>query len=321
MPEFADNRRMQTVQVQTIRQKLQALPLGAVINRFMDYLTVEAGLSINTVLAYGRDLLKFAEHCGGENVNQLTDIRPVTVYSYLHVLSKSGLAESSVSRNLVAVKMLLRFGILNSEITEDFTDVLESPKLWKRLPGVCNKDQVFQLLAAPCPDDPYYLRDKAILYLLYATGARASEVAGLKIKDVNINIGYVRCFGKGRKERIVPLGTSAGKILTTYLNELRPQLVKPQSPNTLFLTRTGRGIDRIDLWRIVKKYAVRAGMPKNLTVHTLRHCFATHLLSGGADLRALQEMLGHADIKTTQIYTHVDNDRLRAIHKKYHPRG
>lgn len=312
---------MQTKQVQTVRSKMQALPLGRVMGQFLDYLTVEAGLSVNTVLAYGRDLLKFGEHCRDAGANRLSDIRPATVYGFVQALSKSGMAENSVSRNLVAVKMLLRFGILTGEITEDFTDVLESPKLWKRLPGVCNKDQVMQLLAAPCGDDPYYLRDKAILYLLYATGARASEVAGLTLKDVNINVGYVRCFGKGRKERIVPLGSVAGQTLTAYLNDLRPQLVKPHSPNTIFLSRTGRGIDRIDLWRIVKKYAIRAGMPKNLTVHTLRHCFATHLLSGGADLRALQEMLGHADIKTTQIYTHVDNDRLRAIHKKFHPRG
>ena len=312
---------MQTVQIQTLRGKLSALPLGEVIGQFMDYMTVEAGLSPNTVLAYGRDLLKFADHCKDEKVRRLIDIRPVTVFGYLQQLSRSGKAESSVSRNLVAVKMLLRFGILTGQLTEDFTDILESPKLWKRLPSVCNKDQVFQLLAAPVPEDPYYLRDKALLYILYATGARASEVAGLTLKDVNITVGYVRCFGKGRKERIVPLGSVAGQTLKAYLEELRPQLVKPHSPNNIFLTRTGRTIDRIDLWRIVKKYAIRAGMPKSLTVHTLRHCFATHLLSGGADLRTLQEMLGHADIKTTQIYTHVDNDRLRAIHKKFHPRG
>lgn len=312
---------MSTTQVQSIRRKLQLLPLGNTTGQFLDYLTVEAGLSVNTVLAYGRDLLKFSEHCRDEHANRLSEIRPTTVYGFLHRLSKSGLAENSISRNLVAVKMLLRFGILTGELTENFTDVLESPKLWKRLPGVCNKEQVFRLLDAPCAEDPYYLRDKAILYVLYATGARASEVAGLSIKDVNIAVGYVRCFGKGRKERIVPLGKTAGQALTAYLNELRPQQVKPHSPNLLFLTRTGRGMDRIDLWRIVKKYAVRAGMPKNMTVHTLRHCFATHLLSGGVDLRALQEMLGHVDIKTTQIYTHVDNERLRAIHKKFHPRG
>ena len=295
--------------------------MGNTVGQFLDYLTVEAGLSANTVLAYGRDLLGFAEHCRSQKCDRLEAILPVTVYRYLQQLSKSGQAESSISRCLVAIKMLLRFGILTGRLTNDITDSLESPKQWKKLPGIANKEQVFRLMEAPCPDDTYYLRDKAILELLYATGARASEVAGLTLKDINMTVGYVRCFGKGRKERIVPLGKMASKTLAAYINELRPQLVKTHSPETLFLSRTGHGLDRIDLWRIVKKYALRAGMPKGLTVHTLRHCFATHLLSGGVDLRTLQEMLGHADIKTTQIYTHVDQDRLRAIHKKFHPRG
>jgi integrase/recombinase XerD len=312
---------MLTTQVNTLRDKLRALPLGRVIDTFLDYLTVEAGLSSNTILAYGRDLLKFAEYCHSQNVNTLRDILPTTAYSFQHYLSDCGLAENSISRNLVAVKMLLRFGLLTGQITEDITDRLESPKLWKKLPAIASKDQVFRLLAAPVPEDAYYFRDKALLQVLYATGARASEVIGLKIKDANLNIGYVRCFGKGRKERIVPLGKMAAETITAYLRELRPQLEKSHSGDMLFLSRTGRKMDRIELWRIVKKYALRAGMPKNLTVHTLRHCFATHLLSGGADLRTLQEMLGHADIKTTQIYTHVDNDRLRSIHKQYHPRG
>jgi integrase/recombinase XerD len=308
-------------QIQLLRQKLRPLPLGGTIEQFMDYLMVEAGLSANTVLAYGRDLLGFGEHCRRQQVTTLEAIEPVTVYRYLKQLSEAHKAESSIGRCLVAIKMLLRFGILTGRITKNITDSLESPKQWQKLPGIANKDQVFRLMGAPCPEDPYYLRDKSLLELLYATGARVSEVAGLTLKDVNLTVGYVRCFGKGRKERIVPLGRMAAETLKTYLSELRPQLLKAHSPNTLYLSRTGHGLDRINLWRIVKKYAARAGMPKGLTVHTLRHCFATHLLSGGVDLRTLQEMLGHADIKTTQIYTHVDQDRLRAIHKKYHPRG
>lgn len=297
------------------------LPMGNTIGQFLDYLTVEAGLSANTVLAYGRDLLGFAEHCRDQKCTTPEQIEPVTVYRYLQQLAKSGRAENSINRCLVAVKMLLRFGLLTGQITNDITDTLEGPKQWKKLPAIANKEQVFRLMEAPCPDDPYYLRDKAVLELLYATGARASEVADLTVKDVNITVGYVRCFGKGRKERIVPLGKTAAATLKAYLSELRPGLIKTHSPNTLFLSRTGHGLNRVDLWRIVKKYALRAGMPKGLSVHTLRHCFATHLLSGGVDLRTLQEMLGHADIKTTQIYTHVDQDRLRAIHKKYHPRA
>jgi integrase/recombinase XerD len=316
-----DTKKMLTSQIQSLRVKLRPFPMGSDIEAFLDYLTVEAGLSLNTVLAYGRDLLTFAQHCKEKNVDKLSSILPVTVYGHMQRLAKEGLAESSISRNLVAIKMLIRFGVLTGKTQDTINDSLESPKLWKKLPSVANRDQVFRLLAAPCPDDPYYLRDTAILHLLYATGARASEVAGLKIKDLNLSIGYVRCFGKGGKERIVPLGRVAGQSVRTYLSEGRLPLVKPHSPDTLFLSRTGRSLDRIELWRIVKKYALRAGMPKNLTVHTLRHCFATHLLSGGMDLRTLQEMLGHADIKTTQIYTHVDQDRLKSIHKKYHPRA
>ena len=312
---------MLTVQINEVRNKLKSLPLGGVVGTFLDYLTVEAGLSPNTILAYGRDLLKFADYCQSQNVNSLGDILPTTAYGFLRYLSDCGLAENSISRNLVAVKMLIRFGVLTGQLTEDITDTLESPKLWQKLPAIASQDQVFRLLAAPCADDPYYLRDKALLSVLYATGARASEVVNMKIKDANLNVGYVRCFGKGQKERIVPLGKVAAETVTAYLHELRPELEKPHSGDVLFLSRTGRGLDRIELWRIVKKYAIRAGMPKNLTVHTLRHCFATHLLSGGVDLRTLQEMLGHADIKTTQIYTHVDNERLRSIHKQFHPRG
>ncbi len=308
-------------QVHLLKEKLAEVPLGTLVNQFLDYMTVEAGLSANTLLGYGRDLMGFGRYCGQTGVRHLSEITAVTVYRYLQQIAQTGLRENSLSRALVAVKMLLRFGLMTGAVQDDFTDALESPKPWKRLPGVCSKEQIFHLLAAPDPQDPYYARDKAMLYLLYATGARASEVAGMNVRDVNLNVGYVRCFGKGSKERIVPLGKTAVDALRMYLSELRPVLRKPKSPDTLFLSRTGEGLDRTNLWRVVKKYALRAGMPAKLTVHTLRHCFATHLLSGGADLRSLQEMLGHADVRTTQIYTHVDQDRLKAIHKQFHPRA
>jgi len=307
-------------QVQSLKTKLAVYPLGTAVVRFMDYMTVEAGLSANTLLAYGRDLLKFCAYCTQKDIKQVDGLSAVTVYSYLQQLARSGLRENSLSRSLVAIKMLLRFGLMTGASQDDFTDALEGPKLWKRLPSVCGKEQMLRLLDAPQPDDPYFFRDKAMLYLLYATGARAGEVTGMRAKDVNLEIGYVRCFGKGGKERIVPLGKTAAVYLKEYLLQQRPALLKAHSPETLFLSRTGHGLDRTNLWRVVKKYALRAGMPKNLTVHTLRHCFATHLLAGGADLRSLQEMLGHADIRTTQIYTHVDQDRLKTIHKKFHPR-
>jgi integrase/recombinase XerD len=236
------------------------------------------------------------------------------------ILSKSSKAESSVKRCLVAIRMLLRFAKLTGLVEDDFTATLESPKLWQKLPIICNKQQVVNLINAPSPKEPFYFRDKAMLELLYATGIRASELAGLKMSDLNLDIGYLRCIGKGNKERIIPVGKAAIAATVEYLTNLRPKLAEPFSDDFLLLSRTGRPMSRIEIWRLVKKYAIRAGMPKNLTVHTLRHCFATHLLAGGADLRSLQEMLGHVDIATTQIYTHVDQERLRSIHKKFHPR-
>lgn len=306
-------------QIQLLKKKLTTYDLGLEIIGFLDYLSLEAGLSPNTTLAYGRDLLDFCQFAQLSKIQKIAQLEPSHIYQFINRISR-GKAETSVSRALVAVKMLLRYGLLTGIISNNFLSSLDGPKLWKRLPSVAGKEQVIRLLEAPDPEDPYYLRDKALLELLYATGARVSETAGLKIKDINFTVGYVRCFGKGSKERIVPLGKTASTVIQQYLSDLRPHLAKPKSPDNLFLSRTGKSIDRINLWRIVKKYARRAGMPKNLTVHTLRHCFATHLLSGGMDLRSLQEMLGHADIRTTQIYTHVDNDRLRSIHKKFHPR-
>ena len=295
-------------------------PLGTTITQFLDYLTVEAGLAENTRLAYGRDLIHFAEYCTEQNVKELKQVEPRLIYHYLRKLSKERKAETSMSRALVAVKMLIRFGVLTGLVSEDFTSIIEGPKRWQKLPVVCSKEKVIDLLDTPTEDDPFYLRDKAVLEMLYATGMRASEVANLKISDLNFSIGYLRCFGKGKKERIIPIGKVAIKVTGLYLQDLRPRLVKPASRDFLFLSRTGRAMSRIDIWRMVKKYARRAGMPAKMTVHTLRHCFASHLLSGGADLRSLQEMLGHVDIATTQIYTHVDQERLRSIHRQYHPR-
>ncbi|MDO8301705.1 MAG: site-specific tyrosine recombinase [Sedimentisphaerales bacterium] len=311
---------MGATQTQRLCEKLRTAAMGDTIKAFLDYLTVEAGLSTNTILGYGRDLKSFAKFCGEEKISSLSQVRPLHIQRYLKILTQQDKAEASIKRGLVAIKMLLRYGKLVNLITDDCTGILEGPKLWQRLPTVCSTQHVFKLLEAPTDDDPYYLRDKAMLELLYATGMRASELAGLNISDLNLTIGYLRCFGKGKKERVVPLGKTACAAAQQYLAEQRLQLAKPFSGNAFLLSRTGRPMGRIELWRIVKKYALRAGMPKKLTVHTLRHCFATHLLAGGADLRSVQEMLGHVDIATTQIYTHVDQDRLRTIHKKFHPR-
>lgn len=311
---------MASVQVQSIGEKLLDFPLGKNVKDFLNYLTVEAGLSENTILAYGRDLKAFLQYCQSQKVGRLGQIKPAIVHKYLRILDQTNKAEGSIKRALVAIRMLLRFVRMMGLVEDDFTAMLESPKLWQRLPVICSKKQVISIINAPLPDEPYYFRDKAMLELLYATGVRASELGGLKVSDLNLDIGYLRCLGKGSRERVIPVGQAAIAATVDYLQTLRPRLAKPFSGDFLLLSRTGRPMSRIEIWRLIKKYAARAGMPRNLTVHTLRHCFATHLLAGGADLRSVQEMLGHVDIATTQIYTHVDQERLRRIHKQFHPR-
>jgi integrase/recombinase XerD len=319
---------MPSTQTQSVTNSLLCLPLGQTVKQFLDYLTVEAGLSGNTILAYGRDLKQFLGYCKANSIDQLQQIKPVVIQGYLRSLSRSQKSESSIKRALVAIRMLLRFARLMGLVSDDQAATTEFPKVWQKLPVVCSKQQVVNLLDAPQPREPFYLRDKAMLELLYATGVRASERTGLKMSDLNLDIGYLRCVGKGGRERVIPMGKTAIAAVGQYLRDLRPILLLRRSGNRslgtgdnfLLLSRTGRPLSRIEIWRLVKKYAIRAGMPRNLTVHTLRHCFATHLLAGGADLRSIQEMLGHVDIATTQIYTHVDQERLRRIHKKFHPR-
>jgi integrase/recombinase XerD len=311
---------MSSIQTQSISGKILALPLGKTVKDFLDYLAIEAGLSNNTILAYGRDLKSFLEYCKSSEIRQLQQIEPTLIRNYMRIISQGQKSESSIKRCLVAIRMLLRYAKLTGLVEDDPASILESPKIWQKLPITCNKQQVIALINAPQPSEAFYLRDKAMLELLYATGVRASELAGLRTSDVNLDIGYLRCIGKGSRERVIPIGKAAIAAIVDYLRGLRPQLAKPFSDDFLLLSRTGRPMGRIEMWRLVKKYARRAGMPRNLTVHTLRHCFATHLLAGGADLRSVQEMLGHVNIATTQIYTHVDQERLRRIHKKFHPR-
>jgi integrase/recombinase XerD len=326
---------MPSSQRQSVDQSLTSLPLGRHVKDFLDYLTIEAGLSENTILAYGRDLSGFVKHCRSGNIRDLEQVKPAAVQEYLRVLFGEHKSESTVKRCVVAIRMFLRFGKLRGLIDDDFAVILESPKVWQKLPVVCSKEQVVAILESPSPKEPFFFRDKAMLELLYATGVRASELAGLKLSDLNLDIGYLRCLGKGNRERIIPVGKAAILATREYLAKLRPGLARPFSGDFVLLSRTGRGLSRIEVWRLVRKYVLRAGMTgqsgrgglgatksraKNVSAHTLRHCFATHLLSGGADLRSVQEMLGHVDIATTQIYTHVDQERLQKIHKKYHPR-
>jgi integrase/recombinase XerD len=292
------------------------------IASFRNYLRAERGLAVNTVVSYGRDLERFARWVaegGPENALQPT-VRELT--GYIGFLKEEQLAPPSIARHLIALKMFFRFLRLEERVTQNAVELLSSPALWERIPQVLSPESVERLLAAPQSEERFALRDRALLETLYATGSRASEVVGLKLTDIFLEAAFCKCQGKGNKQRVVPLGQPAVAALKDYLVRLRPQLVKnaPDAP-WVFVSRGGRGLTREMLWHLVKKYAGRAGLNRKVSPHTLRHSFATHLLAGGADLRTVQELLGHASIRTTQHYTHVDRDRLRAIHRKFHPRA
>jgi len=292
------------------------------LTAFRNYVQAERGLAANTVLAYGRDLERFgAWVAGGGLQNYLKPgIRELT--QYISYMREEGLAPPSVARHLVALKMFYRFLRLEERVQQNTVELLSSPALWDRIPQVLSPESVSKLLAAPLATDRFYLRDVALLETLYATGSRASEVVGLKLSDLFLDSSFCKCLGKGSKQRVVPLGKPAVQALRAYLGDFRPRLVRAASEVAwVFVSRGGRGLTREMLWNLVKKYAARAGLNPKVSPHTLRHSFATHLLAGGADLRTVQELLGHANIRTTQHYTHVDRERLKAIHHKFHPRG
>lgn len=296
-------------------------PFRGPIEGFLDYLTVECGLARNTILAYGRDLRRFADFLQVSGLTQPDQITTTHLLNYLMSLRDSGLSVNSTARNLVAVRMLYRFLFNEGEVKENVTSVVETPKLWLRLPDVLSVDEVSRLLGAPNVHTPLGLRDRAILEAFYACGARVSEIAALTLDTVSLEMRFVRCFGKGSKERIVPLGRPAVAWMTRYLEEVRPTLARSAEEPRFFLNCRGRGLSRVGLWGIVKQHVREAGIRKTVSPHTLRHSFATHLLENGADLRSVQELLGHANIATTQIYTHVDRERLKSVHRQFHPRG
>lgn len=292
------------------------------VQAFRNYIRAERGLAANTLLAYGRDLDRFSLWAA----QGLNDYLHPTLRELSHYVSflreEEGLAPTSAARHLVALKVFYRFLRMEERTNQSTVDLLSSPTLWQRIPQVLSPDNVNKLLEAPTPLDRYHLRDRAILETLYATGSRASEVVGLKMNDLHLGAGFCKCFGKGSKQRIVPLGRLAVAALESYLEKGRPRLVQT-SPETpwVFVSRAGKQLTREMLWVLVKKYVKRTGLHSKVSPHTLRHSFATHLLAGGADLRTVQELLGHSSINTTQQYTHVDRDRLRAIHQRFHPRG
>ncbi len=284
------------------------------------HLASERGLAVNSLHAYRRDLEDIDAHFRKTGKTLVTASADEYRF-YLQSQSRRGKATRTVARRLAAIRVFLKFLTAMGHDRTPILQQLERPKPEQSLPKILSRSQVNQLIAAPKPSSMLFARDVAILELLYASGLRATELCELKTRDVNLQVGCVRVLGKGMKERIVPLGRAASEAVHRYVAECRPKLDKSGRCELLFLSRTGKPMERVGLWMLVEKYGRSSGLLKKISPHTLRHCFATHLIGGGADLRVVQELLGHSDIATTQIYTHVDQDRLSAIHKKFHPRA
>lgn len=290
------------------------------IDQFIYFLEVERGVSPNTICSYRRDLEKFSDHMRKLNKG-ISAISREDIVGFLMQLKDGGLSASTIARNLAALKTFWKFLVAEQVLRENTAAVVETPRTWKNIPDVLNGTEVEKLLEAPPGKGWVGVRDRAILELMYASGLRVSEVKDLKKVSVNLEAEFVKCSGKGGKERIVPLGRAAGKAIAKYLENARGKLSAKTMDDHLFLSRLGRGLSRQSLWKMMQKYAKKAGIKKHITPHTLRHSFATHLLEGGADLRGVQEMLGHADISTTQVYTHISKEKLRKVHERYHPRA
>ena len=287
------------------------------IKRFLNYLTVEKGLSTNTIEAYKNDIKKFQKYLA-ELGKDITGFTKNDFISYLNYIRDSGSQTPTIARNIASLRGLCKF-MLSEEITEeDPLENLTTPKGWKHIPKILGIDEVFSILEKP-KGKKLSLRDKAILELIYSSGLRASEIVNLKLGDINFEAGFITVMGKGSKERVIPINERAMKSLKKYLEEVRPLILKKKTAQNLFLAKGGKPMTRQRLWQLIKLYS--EGLSSKVSPHTLRHCFASHLLDGGADLRALQKMLGHTDISTTQIYTKVTPERLKKIHKEYHPRG
>ncbi|MHC4270324.1 MAG: site-specific tyrosine recombinase XerD [Planctomycetota bacterium] len=307
--------------LQTSRLSLNMID-KELVESFLNYLIVECGLSENTIKGYRGDLRNFSNYLQGKGITHFEDLRPKMIVNFIENEKHRGLSENSISRSLVTVKMLYKYMLTDGMISVNPMSSVNTIKLQKHLPEVLHYNAIEEMLRAPDCNDKLGIRDKAMLELMYATGARVSEVASIKVSWINFDYGFIRCQGKGSKQRIVPLGTEAAKSIKRYLQEVRPLLVKTEDDEPLlFLSRTGKKLRRENIWSIVKKYAIKVGIRQNISPHTLRHSFATHLLEGGADLRSVQEMLGHSNISTTQIYTHIDRKYLKSIHQKFHPRA
>jgi integrase/recombinase XerD len=291
------------------------------LERFRDYLALEAGNSRHTVENYLRDITRLAEYAASRRVQTPEQLSAAQLREFIYFLKDLGLAPTTIGRQISAIRTYFKFLIGEGLAARDPSERIESPKRWRTLPAVLSVAEMTKLLEAPNPDQPLAIRDHALLEFAYATGARVSELVGVKLDDLFFKDGIARVFGKGRKQRLVPVGRRAIGEVAMYVERVRPDLDRGNGRGFLFLNARGTPLSRVGAWGIIKANARRAGLSKRVTPHTLRHTFATHLLEGGADLRAVQEMLGHADLSTTQLYTHVDRDYLRTVHKSYHPRA
>ncbi|MBI2340661.1 MAG: site-specific tyrosine recombinase XerD [Deltaproteobacteria bacterium] len=313
------------------------MSLDSLIDQFLNYLTVEKGLSKNTLEAYGHDLRLWAEYLQGKSAGEsskfkvqssknpdpveISSITPQTILHFLIGRKNQKVNSRTMSRNLTAIRSLFQFLTSEKIVPVDITQNMDLPKIHRKLPHVLTVLEIDRLLSAPEADDAAGLRDKAMLELLYAAGLRVSELVGLKMMHLHLAEGYLLAYGKGSKERVVPIGTSAVKAIRVYLTDGRSKLLKERESPFVFVNRRAKKLSRQAFWMTLRKYGLKKGIKTRLSPHVLRHSFATHLLEGGADLRSVQVMLGHADISTTQIYTHVSRKRLIEIHEKFHPRG
>jgi len=302
--------------------KKQEQDIETYISAFIEYLNFEKGLSVNTQLAYRRDLNKFNEHINKRlNKQYLSTVTRQDITAFLSQLLDNGAAYSTIARTLSSIKAFYKYMLMENYLSTDPTTDMETPKIKRKLPQVLSIEEVDKLMEQPKVAIQLGLRDRAMLELMYGTGIRVSELLAIKLEDINMNAGFLRCLGKGRKERIIPVNQTSLNWINRYIPKARNFLVKNQIERTLFVNAHGRPMSRQGFFKIIARYAKQAGLEKEVTPHTLRHSFATHLLENGADLRAVQEMLGHADISTTQIYTHLTRSHLREVYHQYHPRA
>jgi integrase/recombinase XerD len=293
----------------------------ALIDQFLNYLLVEKGLAQKTLEAYSRDIIRYRNFLAENNSTAFSEEDAPLILKHLILLRKDGLKARSRARHLVAIRGFYRFLVQEKILPNDPARLIDLPKSGLKLPHVLSREEIEFLLNAPDTRKPIGVRDTAMLELLYAAGLRVSELINLKLQDINLEAGFVRIFGKGSRERIVPIGSHAREKVSTYIKAVRSRRLKQTTSPYLFIARAAKPMTRQGFWKLLRRYALQAGLKKKITPHSLRHSFASHLLEGGADLRAVQIMLGHVDISTTQIYTHVTRDHLKKLHQKFHPRG